>query len=246
MKHLRKLRNAWVILLIIFSMLLSGCGQVANTPPDENESPVDSQTPPMEEEKDPLNVLCETEYIEVGFKFAHDSTIFYYADNIHSAYRANRLITDVNNASFTIYFGFDILYSTLEEIPHYKSGDLILCNDSGKSFVIGTTDGDFTSEKYLVDIEVDISAENQITHHYKYRYSEEIKINPDLFDKDTGVIDFYIVTDHPQAEYNEELVDKKAYLAEIWFYYKKLDDGKIILLTTGEHSTYLDWFRGRS
>lgn len=248
-KNTAKLKWIATVILLILSMLLSGCSATPNTPDADGEKPEETEPPINDEKKDPLAELSDQ--LRSGFKTTYKKgSVYCEIDNMHAAFEAERYITDVNNARIKVYYGFDSSYDTIEEYVEsgyefYKNGELFLYNDSGKEVLVGTTDGYFISEKYLVDVEIDDSSDSEIVHYYDYSHSEEITVAPELFNRDMGSISFCILTDNPRhssgdTEYNDE----KSMPVSFQFYYKKIDDGRIVLLNLAEFSKNRDWFYG--
>ena len=250
MKLLRKLRNAWVILLIIFSMLLSGCGQTSAPPDDNGNNEIedgDNNNGSKENEEKPFDPAELSEYINYGYYMNRQA----FSEEVRSeliAWKTKRVVTDINDITITLSFGFTITgnydlndpesyQSYLDHNIFFKNASIYLVNSSADLKILyRTTDEYFTSAKYVCD---KIYTSDKI--EYKFNHEEEIKLPAELFPGERGSVGLWLVADSNYHGYHEQYLDGQPFLANV-INYKKLSDGRIILLTDMERSACFDWW----
>ena len=255
MKLLRKLRNAWVILLIIFSLLLSSCAQVANTPPDEKDNieiEDDGNTSGTPEEEKPFDPAELSEYINFGYYSNKNIPGTVRTEKI--AWKTKRVVTDINDITITLSFGFtptrvnydfndpEWYQSYLENNTFFKNASIYLVNHSADLKILyRTTDEYFTSAKYVCDV---IYTSDYI--EYKYNHEEEVKLPAELFPGERGCASVWLVAESNNPRYQGFYERGDGFLA-FNIYYKKNDDGKIILLTDADCAggRILEWYNNK-
>lgn len=219
MKPLRKLRNAWVILLIIFSMLLSGCGQVADNTPEQDGG---------------NNELSD--FVNDGFYFPVVSADSGFENNgIYAAFQSNRTFEDASRVTVAFYFGFDFpTVTNIEDFRRengcYKNAEIYLSDGDGNEIHVRTTEDYFTSENYICNVWLDKASDTYVT---AFHHMEWVTVPEELLSKGSGIIHFTVAADR-EGQVSVESAEEHNFITGISLYYEKDDNGKIIIYSDDE------------
>ena len=247
-KNTTKLKWIATVILLILSMLLSGCSAAPNTPDADGEKPEETEPPVTDEGEKPFDPSELSENIEYGYYISGS----YRLENV--AWKSPRVITDINDITITLSFGFlldpgveptdlndpEIYQNYLENHEHFKNADIYFLNPDMKLHY-RTTDEYFTSPKYVCDEERVSLGKCKLI----YNHEEEVTLPAELFADKTGLISVWFVADSNNSTYHERYERGKPFIV-FGIHYKKMSDGKIILITDAERSSQrvLDWLYG--
>lgn len=210
-----------LLILMIFSLLVTGCGQNADTDPDN-----DGKDPNASIGESPNNGNGETDtnvgaVLESGFK-PSGSGAPSPAPNF-CAYKSDTNEFDIDNVTLDFFFGGYYQFGFECELTNgssYPAFDLYFTAEDGNKFFIKHIEENFVSEKYSCEVTHD---ENWHITEIKYNHSEKLTIPSEIFTKEKGLIWFSIYS----ADANT-VAQRVECIASVTIFYQ-VADGKVIL-----------------
>ena len=252
---LLKARWMAVVVLLSFSLLLSGC----TTTPEEsgngdgNENEVQNDAPLTTEEI--LETLGDTLSMPKEFtyrKFRADGG--YMGSGLDVAYETPRVVTDPENVVIRCYYGFTlpknggfesfdqiVEYYTRRYDAFYETAYMYIV-DSSDNTLIEATDENLISEKYAVYYEDDPTYSEDLGYvKLTYSHCVDVKVPSSYFKKNTGWFDVCVFSDNTLSPYDRPPTpddDGGNPIIRFRVCYGRLDDGRIILFTSNEFIKY--------
>ena len=198
-----------LLILMIFSLLVTGCGQNADTDPDNDGKDPDTsigESPDngngetdANEGTNPDNGNGETDtsvgaVLESGFKPSGSGEPS--PDPNFCAYKSDTNEFDIDNVTLDFFFGGHYHSGVEFELTHgrnYPAFDLYFIDEDDNKFFIKHIEENFVSEKYSCEVTHD---EHWHITEIKYNHSEKLTIPSEIFTKENGVIWFSIYSIH--------------------------------------------------
>ena len=194
----------WVLLiLMIFSLFVTGCGQNDQTNPDQNNEGTNAGT-----------------VLENGFKPSNDADetpIFY------CAYRSDKTEFNINDVTLDFYYGgyyYQGAEYELENAHDFPSFELYFTDNEGNKFFVKRVEENFVSDKYSCDLIYD-NDWNVI--NVDFNHSEAVTIPKEIFTEDVGLIYFSIYSENAK-----ELESQTKVIAGIGIYYKVIGEQVVL------------------
>jgi hypothetical protein len=146
--------------------------------------------------------------IEEGFEYPKPTGYVPDSAGDHCAYSADTSMFDIDDVTLTFYFGGE--FHTPIEFEddffcylHYDKAQLIFKNDNGKEIQVGTTEEQYTSEKYRCNVTRNYEGTKKVFNH-----SEKLTIPKELFERAIGTITFIVSAPNvnPDVDYYYKLM----------------------------------------
>ena len=194
-----------LLILMIFSLFVTGCGQNIDTNPDNDGG--DPNT----------NVVT---VLENGFKPSNDADetpIFY------CAYRSDKTEFNINDVTLDFYYGgyyYQGAEYELENAHDFPSFELYFTDNEGNKFLVKRVEENFVSDKYSCDLIYD-NDWNVI--NVDFNHSEAVTIPKEIFTEDVGLIYFSIYSENAK-----ELESQTKVIAGIGIYYKVIGEQVVL------------------
>ena len=163
-----------LLILMIFSLLVTGCGQNADTNPDNDSGETDTSVGAV---------------LESGFKKSDaecETPLF------HCAYRSDKTEFDIDDVTLDFYYGgwFSNLGIDYDLRQHnFPTFEIYFTNDANDKCFVKRVEENLVSEKYRCKFIYD---DDWNFIELKFNHSESITIPREIFTENEGVIYFAI------------------------------------------------------
>ena len=192
-----------LLILMIFSLLVTGCGQDADTDPDNDgkdpnasigESPDNGNgETDTNEGTNPDNGNGETDtsvgaVLESGFKKSDDCE----TPLFHCAYRSDKTEFDIDDVTLDFYYGGWFTNLGIEydlQLYNFPMFDIYFTNDAHDRCFVKRVEENLVSEKYRCKF---IDDDDWNATEIIFNHSESITIPREIFTENEGVIYFAI------------------------------------------------------
>ena len=194
-----------LLILMIFSLLVTGCGQNADTNPDNDSGETDTSVGAV---------------LESGFKKSDaecETPLF------HCAYRSDKTEFDIDDVTLDFYYGgwFSNLGIDYDLRQHnFPTFEIYFTNDANDKCFVKRVEENLVSEKYRCKFIYD---DNRNATEIIFNHSESITVPREIFTENEGVIFFTIYSQNVNyTNSSVEFITGKA------IFYKVIE-GKVIL-----------------
>ena len=192
-----------LLILMIFSLLVTGCGQDADTDPDNDGKDPDTsigESPDngngetdTNEGTNPDNGNGETDtsvgaVLESGFKKSDDCE----TPLFHCAYRSDKTEFDIDDVTLDFYYGGWFTNLGIEydlQLYNFPMFDIYFTNDAHDRCFVKRVEENLVSEKYRCKF---IDDDDWNATEIIFNHSESITIPREIFTENEGVIYFAI------------------------------------------------------
>lgn len=194
-----------LLILMIFSLLVTGCGQNADTVPDNGNGETDTNVGAV---------------LESGFNPSDDACEI---PLFHCAYRSNKTEFDIDDVTLDFYYGGDYSNLGIEydlQQHNFPVFEIYFKNETHDRCFVKRVEENLVSEKYRCKFIYD---DNRNAIEIIFNHSESITIPREIFTENEGVIYFTIYSQNVNyTNSSVEFITGKA------IFYKVIE-GKVVL-----------------